>query len=130
MDLILRLGGRQNDIQQVVKLTQLRPYRVDDEKPNQLRMGCLHFDIGGTKPLSDSESIAALKRFVQENEAFLSGVQKFADLITRDIDVGIIMPSDIVAKSLSLDAELLALLSQFGLSITISVYKGSEEESA
>lgn len=46
----------------------------------------------------------------------------------REIYIGIVIESNLAAKTITLDAELVRSHGEMGLSVTLSIYKGSESE--
>jgi hypothetical protein len=128
MNLVLRLGGDEVDVENLSKLTTLVPYRIDRRGVGRSKTNCLFYGVNDTESQSELEAFLSLKKFLRENRTFLDAVRKIDGVTTRDVDIGVIVPSNIAAKTLILDADLLKSLGEAGLSVAVSIYKGSDKE--
>ncbi|MGF1626887.1 MAG: hypothetical protein ACFCVH_18560 [Alphaproteobacteria bacterium] len=128
MNLVLRLGGDEVDIDNLSRLTTLVPYRIERLGVGKSKTNCLFYNIDTTRSVKESEGFTILKNFLHENRIWLDSVEKVDGVTFREVDIGLIISSNMAAKTVTMDPDLLRYFGDLGLSLTVSIYKGSEAE--
>lgn len=75
--------------------------------------------------LSSHEALMQIKRFIAQNRAGLSyALQCPQEVETMSLDIGLLV-DEALSRSIVLDRELVAMLGELGISISISAYQSN-----
>jgi|GEM_PF-3166258 len=86
----------------------------------------LFYDVADAS--SRTELMRQIKQFIAENrEGFAYALQHPGEVEAPNLDVGIIMDGPPV-KGATFDGELIAMLAEFGITVSVSAYQASPRE--
>ncbi|WGR74570.1 MULTISPECIES: hypothetical protein [unclassified Bradyrhizobium] len=81
----------------------------------------LFYDVADAS--SRAELLSQVKQFLVENrEGFAYALQRREEVEAMNLDIGIVMDGPL-SKSVAFDNELIAMLAEFSLSVSISAYQ-------
>lgn len=126
----MRIGGHAFDQQAVRKLELLEPYRVDVKGVGEAKFNCLYYDVASGDAGDKSAFVAAIELWLIENRKFLEALQKLENVEFRNLDIGLMLKDAAYSVSVDFEPQLIQLISDLGLSVSVSTYRTGPEPTA
>jgi hypothetical protein len=128
MTCVLRVFGRNLDVQSVTNSNAMVPYRIEDGGRGDHGMRCLHYDIFREDQGDFMQCTGSIRDFIRTNEASLTELAKRGDVEGMVVDLAIYIRGEDYSRSLTLDTQFVKDLAGFGLALTLSLYATSDDD--